>query len=600
MERIGRFINNKSIKTKTVYLYLFCVLIPIFATNAYILYHVATAAREEERREVNGIADAEAQYMTDSLESALYLSYDLYSNFTVNDFLDTQYESKVAYFESYLAIFDNYSFYAGTRQIVNSLTLYSDNPTMLNGGNYFRIDAVQEEEWYRQFMESGSDMLVCAYFHDTKSPDFRKRTLSFIRRLDYMGRSDIEKLVKIDLNYELMNDYVAKLASDTLVYIADEGRILFTNDSHCQNRKEGYAVNFLENARDIQAKKSFMFGEKDFTVYVRGYKTNYSRILRENLWMLLLLLAADALLPAIVINVLGNSITKRVLILGKYLEHAKNEVFEPLQESGARDEIGELERNYNRMVTRIKELLETEIRNRLEQQELEIARQQAELLALHSQINPHFLFNVLESIRLQSVLKGETQTADMVECLARLMRKSAEWGSDLISIRQEAEFTEAYLKLQQYRFGEAFGYKTEVDPDCAEFLIPSLSIVTFAENACVHGLNREGHSGSVFVSAYREGSVICIDVEDTGVGMEEERARELEARMERADVGELKQTGSLGMLNVSIRIRKYYGDRAKIQIESEKRSGTCVMIRIPAGEEPGGYDGVECKRGRTV
>ena len=100
------------------------------------------------------------------------------------------------------------------------------------------------------------------------------------------------------------------------------------------------------------------------------------------------------------------------------------------------------------------------------------------------------------------------------------------------------------------------------------------------------------------MSVYKENAMIYISVEDTGTGMDEEQVKRVKARLERADVDELKEAGSLGMLNVSIRIRKYYGDEAKISVESEKWSGTCVTIRIPAKEEVEecGEDGIG-KRG---
>lgn len=115
-------------------------------------------------------------------------------------------------------------------------------------------------------------------------------------------------------------------------------------------------------------------------------------------------------------------------------------------------------------------------------------RQNAELLALHSQINPHFLFNALESIRMHSLLKNEYETADMVEKLALMQRQYVEWGNDSVEIRREMGFVRAYLGLQKYRFGERLSYSLEVEEDCLDIKIPKMTVVTFVENACVHGI----------------------------------------------------------------------------------------------------------------
>jgi two-component system sensor histidine kinase YesM len=161
------------------------------------------------------------------------------------------------------------------------------------------------------------------------------------------------------------------------------------------------------------------------------------------------------------------------------------------------------------------------------------------------------------------------------------MRKSADWGADLITLEQEIEFTEDYLNLQKYRYGEDFNYKFRISEECKRFMIPSLGLVSFVENACVHGLNRVGHTGTIYVSAYIENSFFYIEVEDTGVGMEEEQVQKLEKLLNEADIDELQKSTSLGMLNACIRLKKYCGNQTKISIESEKLVGTCIIIKIP-------------------
>ena len=119
-------------------------------------------------------------------------------------------------------------------------------------------------------------------------------------------------------------------------------------------------------------------------------------------------------------------------------------------------------------------LIQTTYVDKLKQQEMDIARQNAELLALQSQINPHFLFNALESIRMHSLLKNEMETAEMVEHLAVMQRVNVDWHSDLVSVREEIKFVEAYLKLQKYRFGERLSYSLDISPACYDVVLPKL------------------------------------------------------------------------------------------------------------------------------
>ena len=138
-----------------------------------------------------------------------------------------------------------------------------------------------------------------------------------------------------------------------------------------------------------------------------------------------------------------------------------------------------------------------------------VARQRAELLALRSQINPHFLFNTLESIRMHSILKKEYVTAGMIEKLAVLERQYVDWGADFASVEEETELVKAYLGIQKYRFGDRIAYEIDIEDKCKNMIIPKLSVVTFVENACVHGIeSKKVTAGFLYVYILKTG--LCI------------------------------------------------------------------------------------------
>jgi two-component system sensor histidine kinase YesM len=496
-------------------------------------------------------------------------------------FLEKKYQSADDYLRAYNNVFDNYVFYASSKHIIYGNTLYSDNPTMMNGGKFFRIVSIKKQDWYRQFQMGNQDLMVIPYYNKTAYVTNNNRMLSIIRKLNYFGRRNIEKLVKLDLNYDKIRELIRDSAFDTTVYVCHGEDILFTNDKIDNGLNEDFIkINSIPMG-EVQNHTTIISYGFQFDIYLLGYKSNYSSMIRNKLWLIASLFLADAMIPAIVLTLFSNSITKRILLLGNYLKKIKKEEFEPIPLIKGKDEIGELLENYNLMAAKMKELIEYEYKSKLEQQELHLARQQAELHALYSQINPHFMFNVLETIRMRSVIKNEEETSKMIESLARLMRKSADWGSDMITLEQELSFTEDYLNLQRYRFGEDFNYKFRINKKCCPYMIPSLVLVTFVENACVHGLNREEHAGSIFISAYEEADHFIIEVEDTGIGMEEEQVKRLEKLLNEADISELQRSSSLGMLNACIRLKKYCGNETKIIIESEKQVGTCIIIEIP-------------------
>lgn len=246
-----------------------------------------------------------------------------------------------------------------------------------------------------------------------------------------------------------------------------------------------------------------------------------------------------------------------------------------------KDEIGSLMLNYNHMASRLNDLIQTVYKDRLREQEMDIARQNAELLALQSQVNPHFLFNALESIRMHSILKKEYETADMVGKLAVMERQNVDWSTDFVRMKKELEFVEAYLGLQKYRFGDRLSYELEIEPECEDIQIPRLTFVTFVENACVHGIESKTASCWIFVRVYRKHEDIWIEVEDTGSGMDEDKVAEIKEKMCNASIEKLREKGRVGIINACLRLKMITDNKVCFHIESEVGIGTTIQIRIP-------------------
>ena len=238
-------------------------------------------------------------------------------------------------------------------------------------------------------------------------------------------------------------------------------------------------------------------------------------------------------------------------------------------------------RNYNTIVDINNELTNTIYKEKLREQESDLARKNAELLALQSQINPHFLFNALESIRMHSVLKGETETAEMVQKLAVMQRQNVEWHEDSVTIEEEEGFIDAYLQLQSYRFGERISFDIDIEEDCKKILIPKLTLTTFVENACVHGIESKSAQGWIFVRVYKKDSNLIIEVEDTGDGMDEEEVEKLQNRINNVTIEMVREAKHVGILNACLRIKMMFKDRAEFTLESEKGIGMSVIITIP-------------------
>lgn len=328
-------------------------------------------------------------------------------------------------------------------------------------------------------------------------------------------------------------------------------------------------------------RKTIRMLDNSWDIYVMSRHNVVYEAVRKNIPLFCLLIFLNIFLPFALMDLINRSFTERLQELETVLCRTKRDELYQLPEISGCDEISLLMRSYNEMAGRMNNLIQNEYKNRLKRQEQDIARQKAELLALHSQINPHFLFNALESIRMHSVIKKEYETADMVEKLAVMQRQNVTWGNDYVTIEDEIDFVKAYLELQKYRFGDRLCYEISEPGECGQFRIPRLTLVTFVENACVHGMEKKEVACWVFVRIFQDGENLVLEVEDTGQGMPEEKCRRLAGEMNGASIERLKDSGRVGMLNAALRLKLFLDGRVEFEMDSETGVGTLVTIRIP-------------------
>lgn len=574
----GKILDNLPLTRKLMLLYLFCVLLPLILTDSIIFSLVIKAEQSSSQHEMENIAEAIHYTLSNRMDNAANLSLNIYSNKYINEFMDAEYASPLDYYESYRDFLKDSLYEASVGTSNYNIVMYADNPGIVNGGSFWNLDSAKDKQWYRDFVESGRDILAYPYYENTATSTQRK--ISIIRRMDYYHKGSSPNLVKMDMDYSGMSQSIINSKYRFLVYICDVDTILFSNDGHggmgkpyetflpSMNRRVGYS-------RDMN-----VYG-RVWSIYVMKEELNVLSIIRNNFALLLFLILVNLLLPALLMKGINHSFTSRIRELGAAFDKGDIHELTQLPAVRGKDEIGVLMASYNHMAGRINDLIQTVYKDRLKEQEMDIARQNAELLALHSQINPHFLFNALESIRMHSLIKNEEETAGMVERLALMERQYVDWGTDTISIREEFQFVEAYLELQKYRFGDRLSYKIEAEPDCLRYCVPRLTLVTFVENACVHGLENKTAPGWIFVRCCCRDGHLYMEIEDTGHGMDSGLLLTLQEKMENASMQLLKENERVGILNACLRLHMATDNTVKFQLESEEDSGTIVTISIP-------------------
>ena len=299
---------------------------------------------------------------------------------------------------------------------------------------------------------------------------------------------------------------------------------------------------------------------------------NVTEMIRLSTLLAAGVLAAALLTSWLLSRLLGRPLRGLADAMESFETDADHFAYRPV---GGTREVQELSASFEHMVLRIQQLMTTV-------REEEVNLRKTELKALQAQINPHFLYNTLDSIAWMCEQGRNDDAVRMVHALARLFRISISKGHELIPIRREIEHAESYLQIQKYRYKNQFTYSFDVDPDCLDYLCNKITLQPIIENAINHGLDLMVDEGCIQVQVRQDGEDILFRVQDNGVGMSEEQ---IDAILHR---GPADCTG-IGIRNVDDRLKIYFGKRYGLQITSELDVGTCVEIRMPRVRE-GDYE----------
>jgi two-component system sensor histidine kinase YesM len=274
---------------------------------------------------------------------------------------------------------------------------------------------------------------------------------------------------------------------------------------------------------------------------------------------------------------IGYSLSRRLQLLTQTVQATRKNHFPAVTENPGKDELGTLIVAYNDMTTTIDRLMKEVYEEGLMVNRLAVEKRHAELEALVSKIDPHFLSNSLNTIRMKSLSRKEVQTADALKALGRLFDYMTAWQDETILVRQEVEFISGYLALQRYRFGTDYKFEIQVEPAALDLPLPRMLVQPLVENASKHGIEQKKMRGRIEVRVRKREDRLEITVADDGRGMDPHTL----ARQRERLGGRSKNGESIGMQNVYNRLQLIFGEDAEFELLSRADEGTTVRLSFP-------------------
>lgn len=294
-----------------------------------------------------------------------------------------------------------------------------------------------------------------------------------------------------------------------------------------------------------------------------------------------LLLFLGALVLFVIANyMISSRLTRRLIELSVIMRKTDMDNLQTIKHIKGRDEVSQLSSMFNDMVQRMQRLILEVYEHELGRKEMELRTKESELYALQTQVNPHYLFNTLNAIRGNLLEKGDQENADIVTLLAKSFRNVLGKSGRMLTVAEELDIVETYLKIQAFRFSDRLRYVIDVPRPLHRMKLPKLSLQTIVENAIVHGLEPSDKETTIAIRAelYDEGRFGLL-VEDDGPGITGDRLAAIRERLQSAEQPD--DSLHIGMRNVHQRLRQSFGAEYGLVLTSVEGEGTTIVLNLP-------------------
>lgn len=585
------FLRKSGIRRQLYIIYILAVFMPVILIGIFLVgntYKLLTGYHrdllESDNLRVRTI-------LFEITTQAYNISEQLSFNEEVLSVLKGRYSSEeefVGMVNANTAVVDDYM-YRYTE--IERIDIYCDNPDIYAYKQYHGVDdTVAETDWYQRATSQNS-----VFWKEMENVDEHGNqywSLCLIRQIPLVN-SDYNAVLVIRISDNYLKTRISSQEYRNSASV-DKGVVFYASDREDYGRPQLIAIDYDENyyqyigSKKIKNHTCFVgvstlrLYQSDSKIYICTVNDKSYDNIRSIIETCLIIILLAILVPGILVHFFTTYFTGRVSTLRHVMHQASNEDYDFQEIVRGGDELSEAFADLEVMVQRIKEKDAVMYKTMLNEQELVNEQQKMEFKMLASQINPHFLYNTLETIRMKAYTAGDKEVATAIKLLGKSMRYVLENnGTAFTSLQEELNHIEIYMKIQKLRFGEKFDYAFVIDDgfDVSKCITLPLLLQPIVENAILHGLEERETGGMITVRVMHmaEGGV-CIAVSDNGCGMKQETLEHL-----RADIvtKNLEKKESIGLYNINQRVKLCYGNAYGMSIDSVRDEGTTIALYLP-------------------
>lgn len=574
--------EQMSIKRILLRKYLLSIIIPLLILGFVLTYFIMQLTREKSITEV--VISNNKSY--DDLNSSFRSVTNAMNKFKADKVL---YDKLSYYYWSYRTTlpFSDYNEFENTLDYfpddIVDIQVFTSNQTILNS-KYIKktTDDLQTMQWFQDTLKRNGN----TYFF------YVDNSLYLAALLKRANTSRDVHVICIQMNMDKINSII-KDDVYSKIFVDDNGNILSSNVPYYNHRSlddvDLEEINDMGNG--IYNYKKSNFDNAVVTAFVPEEGNSYfkiitfinnrqlSRITLNAVLIGFVIIVMSVIVSFVSITLFSRSILQKFMLIKQYLHNIARGNFNYIKVEN--EDIIEFDNLFNDLDTMtqsltglIKEVYE--VTN--QKNEINIKNEEMKFKLLSNQINPHFLINTLETIRMKAFINGDKELADIVKSLSRLMRYNLEIKGEEVELYKEIEHMENYFEIQKFRFSDRLGYSIDKENMPANYMILPLLIQPIVENAVIHGFERTNRDMEIKVYFEEDEEYFKIIVLDNGYGISNERLEEIHEKLKSLD----DISGShIGLMNIHHRSRLFYGEKYGIEIYSEQDSYTKVILKLP-------------------
>ncbi|CAH1192328.1 hypothetical protein PAECIP111891_00267 [Paenibacillus allorhizoplanae] len=583
--------GNYSLRTKII-IYFLIINIIVTSSLGLIYYWKSTQIMQEEAvKNTQSTLSRVAIDLLNLTDRIRQVSDSISANPDIRQYLkrpvtEDDFQQRMEDFMTITNIIQSFPY----NQEIFKIRIFFNNPIVYskNKVNLLSMEHVADAPWYRDVNEQHGKIVWTNTYPYKFYPEWQENIISCVRVLN-----DFEQLdrrlgyVSIDLKesdiYKVI-EATEEVLNGKLFIVNTGGTILSNQDSaligKSINEIKGFEHLILDEKKSV---RSVVKGINSLVI-VKSIESSDMKIVsaismesvvEKNRIIMSFLLQSFVfifLVSILLAVLLSKNVTGRVFQLIEYVRRVDIEGDNSLLKVKHNDEISSLMISFNNMVARNRTLIKEVYKEK-------ISKKEAEMRALQAQINPHFLYNTMDTINWMALKYKARDIMHMTQLLSRFYRLSLNEGRDVVNIEDEIEHIKTYIDIQKNRFEDDIEAYFDICPELYRYSTIKLLLQPIVENAIFHGIQKKpDQKGVIRIIGIKDDQIIKIRIIDDGAGMDRETVTKLEAGLIEAD----NHSGGYGLKNITQRIKLYYGEEYGMKIDSEPEKGTCVELFFPS------------------